>query len=56
LFHITVAIARFFEFLLLDIAKSIAGVVVVVVLGLVGCVAGVLGLLKLGRRIAKGPR
>jgi len=49
LFHITVAIARFFEILLLDIVRSIAGLVVVGLVGLAGCVAGVIGLRRIGR-------
>jgi hypothetical protein len=53
LFHLTVAIARFFEFLLLDIAKSIVGLAAFGLAVLVACVACVLGLQKLARRIAR---
>jgi hypothetical protein len=53
LFHLTIAIARFFEFLLLDIARSIAGLAALGLIGLVVCVAGVLGIYKLGRKIGK---
>ncbi len=53
MFHLTVAIARFFEFLLLDIAKSIAGLAAFGLIVLVAGVAGVLGLQRLARRIAR---
>lgn len=43
--HITVAIARFFEILLLDIARSAAGVMAVGALAL-GAVAAGVGLLR----------
>jgi hypothetical protein len=49
LFHITVAIARFFEFLLLDIGKSIAGLVALGMVGLGACAAAVLVLRKIRR-------
>ena len=54
LFHLTIAIARFFEFLLLDIAKSIAGLAVLGLIGLAVCVAGVLALCKLARSNTRG--
>jgi len=53
LFHLTVAIARFFEFLLLDIAKSIVGLAAFGLVVLIVCVASVLGLQRLARRIAR---
>lgn len=53
MFHITVAIARFFEILLFDIAKSIAALVGVGLLVVLGCVGGVIGLRKLGRKFIK---
>jgi hypothetical protein len=53
LFHLTVAIARFFEFLLLDIVKSIAALVVLGMVALAGGVAAVLALRKIGRGAGK---
>jgi hypothetical protein len=61
LFHITIAIARFFEILLFDIAKSIAGLValaLVILLAIVlaivlVCIGGVAGVRKLGRKFMK---
>ncbi len=53
MFHITVAIARFFEFLLIDIVRSIAGLVGLGLIALCGGVAAVLGLRKIGRTVRK---
>ncbi len=53
MFHLTVAIARFFEFLLLDIARSIVGLAAFGMVVLVAGVASVLGLQRLARRIAR---
>ncbi len=54
MFHLTVAIARFFEFLLLDIVKSIAGLVGIALVVLVVIAVGVAVLLRLGRRVSRG--
>ena len=53
MFHLTVAIARFFEILLLDIARSIAGLVALGLMIVLGCVCGVASLRKLGRKFMK---
>jgi hypothetical protein len=53
LFHITVAIARFFEILLFDIAKSIAGLVALAVALVLICIGSVAGVRKLGRKFMK---
>jgi hypothetical protein len=50
LFHLTVAIARFFEILLFDIAKSIAGLLAVGLVVVLGCVGGLIGLRRLHRK------
>jgi len=52
-FHLTVAIARFFEFLLLDIVKSVAGVAAVALIGLVACAAVLAGVFRLGRTASR---
>ncbi len=53
LFHITIAIARFFEMLLFDIAKSVAGLVALAVVIVLICIGGVAGVRKLGRKFMK---
>ncbi len=53
LFHITIAIARFFEILLFDMAKSIAGLVALALAIVLGCIGGVAGVRKLGRMFMK---
>ncbi len=53
LFHITFAIARFFEILLFDIARSIAGLVALGLVIVLGCIGGVAGVRKLGRKFMK---
>jgi hypothetical protein len=47
-FHLTLAIARFFEILLLDIAKSALGLIALAVLGLGGAIAGIIGIRRFG--------
>ncbi len=56
MFHLTVAIARFFEFLLLDIVKAVAGVAAAALIALVLFAMGVAGLFRLGRKIRRKPR
>ena len=51
MFHLTVAIARFFEFLLLDIVKSVAGVAAIALIALVLCAAAIAGIFRLGRTV-----
>ncbi len=53
MFHITIAIARFFEILLFDIIKSIAGLIALGIIVVLGCIGGVIGLRKLGRKFRK---
>jgi hypothetical protein len=55
-FHLTVAIARFFEFLLLDIVRSIAGLVAFALVLLVAGAAAIVALIRLGQRIARHRR
>lgn len=53
MFHLTVAIGRFFEILLFDIAKSIAGLVALGLIAVLCCIGGVVGVRKLGRKFTK---
>jgi hypothetical protein len=50
LFHLTIAIARFFEILLFDIARSIAGLLAAGLLVVLGCIGGMIGLRRFCRR------
>ena len=50
LVHITVAIARFIEILLFDIARAAAGLIVIGLLVLGGCVAAIVTVLRAVRR------
>jgi hypothetical protein len=53
LFHITVAIARFFEIMLWDIVQSIGGLVAIGVIVIFAGIASVAGIRKLGRKFTK---
>jgi hypothetical protein len=53
LFHITFAIARFFEILLFDMAKSVAGLVALAAAVVLICIGGVAGVRKLRRKFMK---
>jgi hypothetical protein len=55
-FHLTVAIARFFEFLLLDIVQAIAGLVASALLVLIVGAAAAVALVRLGRRMTRPRR
>ncbi len=56
MFHLTVAIARFFEILLYDIARSVAGLVVLGLILVLGCIGGVIGIRRLGRKLRGSAR
>lgn len=51
--HLTVAIGRFFEILLFDIVKSIAGLVALAVIVLAGGLVCLAGLRKLCRKFTR---
>ncbi len=53
MFHITIAIGRFFEILLFDIVKSIAGLIALGVIVALGCIGVVVGWRRLGRKTIK---
>ncbi len=53
MFHLTFAIARFFEILLFDIARSIAGLVALGLLVVTVCIGSAVGIRQLLRKFTR---